>query len=81
MRNNGCHPCHRCLVGKGDLEKLGAPNDTERMIKTRCEAEQATLVKQARKDIEDGSAFDGTKVEAALFPKSLTVVEVCFQAG
>lgn len=35
-----------------------------------------TLVSRARKTIEEGTAFDGAKVEADLFPQSLLAVEV-----
>lgn len=77
IRNNGSYPCHRCLIPKTDLDKLGAPNDTERVQKMRCESEQAALVHQAKQTIEEGFAFDGKKVEVDLFPQSLTATQVC----
>ena len=72
VRNNGGKPCHRCLVPKDDMAKLGAPIDTERRDLTRCVLQNEEVVTRARADIESGCAIDGAKVESLLKPESLT---------
>lgn len=76
LRNNGGCPCHRCLVAKGDLSKLGAPTDTERRDQKRSEEEQRRLVDLARDEIEDGFAVDGKRIDAHLKSQSLVPVHV-----
>ncbi|KAJ3529705.1 hypothetical protein NMY22_g8891 [Coprinellus aureogranulatus] len=72
LRNNGLYPCHRCLVGKDGLSKLGAPSDVER-ASPRKEADIITLVDQAQVLIKDnGYAVDSKDtVEVILKPQSL----------
>jgi hypothetical protein len=71
IRNNGSAPCHRCLVAKGALHKLGAPTDTERET-SRSEAEGKKAVEDSRQEIfEGGYAVASTKVEEFLKPQSL----------
>jgi hypothetical protein len=70
-RSNGVSPCHRCLVPKSELYKLGAPIDTERRS-PRSDSEANEAIDEARKEIfERGLAVDTTKVEDRLKPLSL----------
>lgn len=79
IRNNGLCPCHRCLVSKHDLSKLGAPSDVERTNALRQESETVRLVGAAQQEIMDNSyAVDSdSKVEIHLKPQSLVPTKVC----
>lgn len=77
MRNNGISPCHRCLVAKEDLSRLGAPSDVERNL-PRSESVAKSAVDEAWKEIfEEGYAVDTAKVEDRLKPLSLVPTLVC----
>ncbi|KAJ3543473.1 hypothetical protein NMY22_g3125 [Coprinellus aureogranulatus] len=41
LRNNGGHPCHRCMIGKDEIYKLGSPSDTTRNTALRRTFEQS----------------------------------------
>lgn len=71
--NNGTAPCHRCLVAKEDLSRLGLPADLERSTKLRSQAGHIAAVREARKEIfAGGFAVDSnTRVEVHLKPQSL----------
>ena len=66
IRDNGLFPCHRCLISKSVLHKLGCPDDiTFRIDKTRSFL--ADLVKKARKLIyKDAKPINGTGVDDIL---------------
>ena len=74
-KNGGC-PCHRCLIEKSQIFKLGAPSDTERQSEVRDEKEQKRLVDLARGEISDGFAVDGNKIDVHLKAQSLVPVHV-----
>lgn len=77
IRNNGAHPCHRCLVKDSELGNLGAPSDAERRRDTRCEIKQAQLVDKAHRLIHGGQwAVTGKKVEGLVKEESLVPVKV-----
>ncbi|KAF6761428.1 hypothetical protein DFP72DRAFT_1062420 [Ephemerocybe angulata] len=79
VRNNGSCPCHRCLVIKSDLGKLGAPTDWDRVIRIRNLDQQDDKVAKARSLIyEKGYAIDGEKVEEQLKQSSLTPATSAF---
>ncbi|KAJ2935903.1 hypothetical protein H1R20_g1191, partial [Candolleomyces eurysporus] len=83
IRNNGVHPCHRCLIQKSDLSNLGAPNDNQRCLQQRIDSDdrRRKLVADARKEIlENNYAVDGNKVESLLKPQSLVPVDNAFFA-
>lgn len=77
--NNGLCPCHRCLIGKDDLSKLGAPTDVERTESLRDESKLVALVSAAQEEILlNGYAIDSnSKVEVHLKPQSLVPTTVC----
>ena len=66
IRDNGLFPCHRCLVSKYAIHKLGCLDDIKfRIEKTRTYL--AGLVKKARKCIyKDAKAINGTAVDDVL---------------
>jgi hypothetical protein len=76
LRNNGGCPCHRCLVDKGDLGKLGAPTDNERDDQIRREDDQKELVDLARDEISSGFAVNGDRIDLHLKEQSLVPVHV-----
>lgn len=79
IRNNGTRPCHRCLVLKSDLSKLGSPTDVERSEKVRVGVNQTLAVNQAREEIvKNNYAVDSNRVDDKLKPESLVPVEVCY---
>ncbi|TEB22930.1 hypothetical protein FA13DRAFT_1590392, partial [Coprinellus micaceus] len=80
LRNNGGCPCHRCLVDKGDLGKLGAPTDNERDDQIRREDDQKELVDLARDEISSGFAVNGDRIDLHLKEKSLVPVHNAFSA-
>ena len=76
IRNYGGRPCHRCLTKDSELGDLGSPIDAKRRSDTRCEANQAQLVKKAHHLILRGTAVTGKKVEALMKEESLVPVQV-----
>ncbi|TEB34018.1 hypothetical protein FA13DRAFT_1789210 [Coprinellus micaceus] len=80
LRNNGRCPCHRCLVTKEDLWKLGAPVDDERKKAVRSEIKQKALVDNARDEITAGFAVDGVRIDAYLKETSLVPVHNAFSS-
>lgn len=77
LRNNGTAPCHRCLIEKDEIFKLGAPSDTERTKSERCPADQKKRVIAAQKVIQLGYAVDNKNhIESKLQPHGLVPVEV-----
>lgn len=81
VRNNGARPCHRCLIEKGDIHKLGAPSDTERQDLGRCAIQHTQAVAEARAEITAGYAVDGSRVEDILKGRSLVPTQVCCPPG
>ncbi|TEB40253.1 hypothetical protein FA13DRAFT_1572898, partial [Coprinellus micaceus] len=79
LRNNGTAPCHRCLIEKDEIFKLGAPSDTERTKSERCPADQKKRVIAAQKVIQLGYAVDNKNhIESKLQPHGLVPVETAF---
>ncbi|TEB19263.1 hypothetical protein FA13DRAFT_1719017 [Coprinellus micaceus] len=79
LRNNGNSPCHRCLIAKAEISKLGAPSDIERFQNKRSLAHQQEKVTEARKAIQKGYAVDSkTEIEAELQPHGLVPVHTAF---
>ena len=68
IRDNGLFPCHRCLVHKSLLHRLGCPDDIAfRKDKKSARTFLANLVKKARKLIyKDAKAINGTGVDDIL---------------
>ncbi|TEB24923.1 hypothetical protein FA13DRAFT_1796782 [Coprinellus micaceus] len=81
IRNNGVCPCHRCLVKRDQLFKLGAPSDTERMNEQRCPKDGQAKVAKAQVLINQGYAVDSKKsIEAMLLqPTSLVPLTTAFE--
>ena len=77
IRNNGLKPCHRCLIKKEDLWKLGSPLDSERIHSRRCQTTQEASITRARTAIiTDRYAVDSDKyVESELVGDSLTPIQ------
>ncbi len=78
IRDNGLFPCHRCLVHKSGLHRLGLPDDIARRIeKTRTYL--ADLVKKARKLIyKDGKGVNSSGVDDILKEYSGVPTVVCY---
>ncbi|RXW13768.1 hypothetical protein EST38_g12086 [Candolleomyces aberdarensis] len=84
IRNNGNHPCHRCLVVKSkfDLSKLGAPEDSARHSQLRDVQKQMRSITDARVEaFEGGFAIDGDRVDKHLKDESLIAVENALQTS
>ncbi len=66
IRDNGLFPCHRCLISKSAIHKLGCPSDIAvRLQNTRSFL--VGLVKKARKLIyKDAKAINGSGVDDIL---------------
>jgi hypothetical protein len=76
MRNNGGAPCHRCLVKKPNLFRLGAPTDTERTSERRNASQEQSDVLEAESMIQNGYAVSSDKVENVLKWQSLVPRQV-----
>lgn len=76
IRTNGVTPCHRCLISKNDLAKLGAPSDTERDVCKRVGPEERSNIASAREFISNGYAVKSNPVEDLLKRQSLVPVQV-----
>jgi hypothetical protein len=76
LRSNSRCPCHRCLIPKNDLGKLGAPTDTERYDQMQNEGDQRKLVDEAKTEIAAGFTVNSTRIDYHLKETSLHPVHV-----
>jgi hypothetical protein len=76
IRNNGGRPCHRCLIKKAELFKLGSPSDTERQDEQRSSSEQRAKVAEAQTIIQEGRALSNDGLKSVLNPQCLAPVQV-----
>ncbi|KAJ3526888.1 hypothetical protein NMY22_g9993 [Coprinellus aureogranulatus] len=81
IRNNGGHPCHRCLVKKEDIYRLGSPSDTARSKAARQPDQQKATILQARTEIEKGYAVNSSTFEESLKALSLVPIESAFETS
>ncbi|TEB24443.1 hypothetical protein FA13DRAFT_1797302 [Coprinellus micaceus] len=82
LRTNGLTPCHRCLVQKDQLFRLGAPSDTERVHQQRSLEDQQEKVAAAQVNIVKGYAVDSKDViEKKLVPTSLVPLNTAFDGA
>ncbi|KAJ3546960.1 hypothetical protein NMY22_g1843 [Coprinellus aureogranulatus] len=76
IRNNGSRPCHRCLIGKDEIFKLGAPTDSERVNDERCPGDQLDKVSAAQAVIQRGYATAFARNLPELNVGALLVVDI-----
>ena len=77
IRDNGLFPCHRCLVSKSALHKLGSLDDKKARIE-QPRTFLANLVRKARKLIyKDCKAINGSAVDDVLKEFSGVPTVVC----
>ena len=66
IRDNGLFPCHRCLISKSAIHKLGCPSDIAVRLKS-TRSFLVGLVKKARKLIyKDAKPINGSGVDDIL---------------